>query len=121
MTSAAHRSTPTTSRRLARIATPSLGAALVALACGGDGRSREAGGSPPVATVTTALSEDYFFGDSLGDKELVLTFDDGPGPADVTGELSSWLASRPTPIRATFFVNGACIAQTTLSPNSSCT
>jgi len=58
-------------------------------------------------------------GDDLGEKELVLTFDDGPGPLDVTGELAEWLSKRPTPIRATFFVNGACIKATTL-PNDSC-
>jgi peptidoglycan/xylan/chitin deacetylase (PgdA/CDA1 family) len=41
-------------------------------------------------------------GTPLAPKELVLTFDDGPG--DRTTELSSWLAARG--IRATFFMRG---------------
>jgi len=58
-------------------------------------------------------------GADLGDKELVFTFDDGPGPAAVTGALGSYLRSRPSPVPATFFVNGACIAPTGLD-NGSC-
>jgi peptidoglycan/xylan/chitin deacetylase (PgdA/CDA1 family) len=117
MATASFPSTMTTSRRLARVAAVSLGAALVVLACGGERRRSEPGAG---GTVVTALSEQHYVGDSLGDKELVLTFDDGPGPAEVTGALSTWLAARPTPIRATFFVNGACVAATTLTPNNSC-
>ena len=33
------------------------------------------------------------------------------------GELATWLHDRPTPIQATFFLNGACIAATAL-PNA---
>lgn len=58
-------------------------------------------------------------GQDLKAKEIVLTFDDGPGPLNVTGELADWLSKRPKPIVATFFVNGACIKATTL-PNDSC-
>jgi peptidoglycan/xylan/chitin deacetylase (PgdA/CDA1 family) len=120
MTTASFLSTMTTSRRLARLAAVGLGAALVVVACGGDGRRPDPGAGAPVGTAVTALAEQRYVGDSLGDKELVLTFDDGPGPAEVTGELSTWLAARPMPIRATFFVNGACVAATTLTPNNSC-
>ena len=57
-------------------------------------------------------------GTNNGDKVLILTFDDGPGPMEVTGELSGWL--RDQGIHATFFVNGACIAATNLANNSAC-
>jgi peptidoglycan-N-acetylglucosamine deacetylase len=43
-----------------------------------------------------------FTGASLADKQLVLTFDDGPGPR--TPELSAWLKEKN--IKAGFFVNG---------------
>src|SRR6185503_99415 len=33
--------------------------------------------------------------------------------------LSTWLKTRPKPIRATFFVNGACLGGTTLPDNNS--
>src|SRR5262245_9111195 len=52
-----------------------------------------------------------YVGTGLGDKELVFTFDDGPS-AVLTGDLSAYLKSRPAPIQATFFVNGACITTT---------
>jgi MYXO-CTERM domain-containing protein len=76
----------------------------------------------PIAATSQPLiaaAEDYT-GLDLGTKELVLTFDDGPGPAAVTGALSTYLKTRPKPIHATFFVNGACIAETALTPNNSC-
>lgn len=57
-------------------------------------------------------------GTNNGDKVLILTFDDGPGPMEVTGELSGWLRDRG--IHATFFVNGACIKETSLANNSAC-
>lgn len=50
-------------------------------------------------------------GADLGDKELVWTFDDGPGPTAVTGALSTLLKNEG--IHAVFFVNGACIADPT--------
>jgi peptidoglycan-N-acetylglucosamine deacetylase len=43
-----------------------------------------------------------FTGSSLADKQLALTFDDGPGAR--TSELSAWLKEKN--IRATFFING---------------
>jgi peptidoglycan/xylan/chitin deacetylase (PgdA/CDA1 family) len=58
-------------------------------------------------------------GTDLPDKTLVLTFDDGPSPLAVAGELATWLHDRPTPIHATFFLNGACVAATAL-PNNAC-
>jgi MYXO-CTERM domain-containing protein len=63
-----------------------------------------------------------YLGDDLGDHEIALTFDDGPGPMSVTGALAQWLhdhkdpkTGAPAPIRATFFVLGSCIKTTTLS------
>jgi peptidoglycan/xylan/chitin deacetylase (PgdA/CDA1 family) len=77
---------------------------------------------PPITQTSEPLiaGPEEYTGLDLGPKELVLTFDDGPGPAGVTGALSTYLKTRPKPIHATFFVNGACIAATTLSPNDSC-
>ena len=63
-----------------------------------------------------------FMGDDLGDHELALTFDDGPGTMEVTGALAQWLhdhknpkTGAPQPIQATFFVLGSCIKRTSLS------
>ena len=71
-----------------------------------------------------------FTGDDLADHELAFTFDDGPGPLDVSGALATWLSAhkdpktgQPQPIHATFFVNGACVAHGTLADgpsNGSC-
>lgn len=58
-------------------------------------------------------------GADLPDKHLVLTFDDSPVSMAVTGALSTYLAARPTPIHATFFVDGSCVTTTTL-PNPIC-
>jgi peptidoglycan/xylan/chitin deacetylase (PgdA/CDA1 family) len=49
-------------------------------------------------------SAQCWHGTPVAPKQLVLTFDDGPGSQSL--ELSSWLRSRG--IRATFFVNGHC-------------
>lgn len=69
-----------------------------------------------------------YLGDDLGDHEIALTFDDGPGPIEVTGALAQWLhdhkdpkTGAPAPIQATFFVIGDCIADTTLgNDNPTC-
>jgi peptidoglycan-N-acetylglucosamine deacetylase len=64
-------------------------------------------------------SEYYVAADAasgLSAKQLALTFDDGPGAR--TSELSTYLKGQN--IRAVFFVNGACVATTSLSPNDSC-
>lgn len=73
-----------------------------------------------VGTTRSALIEaaEELKGTNNGDKSIILTFDDGPGPMDVTGELSGWLRDRG--IKATFFVNGACVKSTRLSNNSAC-
>lgn len=103
-----------------RSLTVAAAAALVAIACSGGGSS----GQIVAGRVRQALDAEAqkWVGTSLADKELVLTFDDGPAPLAVTGALSTWLASRPAPIRATFFLNGACIAAVpaTLTANESC-
>ena len=62
-----------------------------------------------------ADAQHYVGANSLGPKQLALTFDDGPGPR--MAELSTYLKSEG--IRAVFFVNGACIQSTAL-PNNSC-
>lgn len=54
-------------------------------------------------------------GTPIGAKQLVLTFDDGPGSRAL--ELSSYLRSRG--IRATFFVNGHCFGAS-VQNNSQC-
>jgi peptidoglycan/xylan/chitin deacetylase (PgdA/CDA1 family) len=46
-----------------------------------------------------------FLGDTLAAKQLVLTFDDGPGSQ--SGALAAYLKTKG--IRATFFVNGHCV------------
>ena len=71
------------------------------------------------ATHSALIEESQqIMGTNNGDKVLTLTFDDGPGPMEVTGALSEWL--RDQGIHATFFVNGACIAATDLTNNSAC-
>lgn len=91
--------------------------ALLLAACGADATR----GERAAATRAEALvaEPELYTGSGLGPKELILTFDDGPGPMEVTGALSTWLRSRPTPIHATFFVNGSCIAPTQL-PSPGC-
>ena len=95
---------------------------VVLAGCGRDLARDWTNSSEIIGTRAHALiaAPENYQGAMLGDKELILTFDDGPGPMDVTGELSTWLKNRPTPIHATFFVNGACIAATAL-PNPECT
>jgi peptidoglycan/xylan/chitin deacetylase (PgdA/CDA1 family) len=75
---------------------------------------------PRIGTVSAPLmsAAEQLMGTDLPDKTLILTFDDGPSPIDVAGDLATWLHDRPTPIQATFFLNGACIAATTLTNNS---
>jgi peptidoglycan/xylan/chitin deacetylase (PgdA/CDA1 family) len=85
--------------------------------------------APALATTKQPLSSydsndtPLFLGDDLGDKELALTFDDGPGPMDVSGDLAEWLTKRPTPIQTSYFINGACVAALPdgmFSQNDSC-
>jgi peptidoglycan/xylan/chitin deacetylase (PgdA/CDA1 family) len=78
-------------------------------ACGSD----EAGQTAERrSTRSQALSASTVQGTSLPPKTLCLTFDDGPGYG--TSAISAYLAAQGIP--ATFFVNGAYIAATTL-PN----
>src|SRR5262249_2673509 len=113
-------------KRALAIATTTTLLATTIGACGRgheDGRKQIAvAAAAPVRSVSADLiaQEQLYTGDDLGVRELALTFDDGPGPASVTNDLSAYLKNRPGgAIHATFFVNGACIATTTL-PNSSC-
>jgi peptidoglycan/xylan/chitin deacetylase (PgdA/CDA1 family) len=103
-----------------RTALACIGTGLV-LACQvtDPGRRPAIGDSVRSASQELVAAPELYTGGNFGAKELVLTFDDGPGPLGVTGELSTWLKNRPARIRATFFVNGACIAATGL-PNNSC-
>jgi peptidoglycan/xylan/chitin deacetylase (PgdA/CDA1 family) len=71
-------------------------------------------------TAELIAAPEQYRGSTLGAKELILTFDDGPNAGAITNDLSAWLKNRPNPIHATFFVNGACIAATALTPNDSC-
>lgn len=91
---------------------------LGALACGD--RATTKGSEPTTGVVRGAVfaEEERITGSDLQNKELVLTFDDGPGSDAVTGELARWLSERG--IKATFFVNGACVGETTLSNESYC-
>ena len=86
-------------------------------ACGQDRDPRPNGG--PVlgerSQELVAATAYYVGASTMPAKQLALTFDDGPGPR--TSELSTYLKEQN--IRATFFVNGACI-QTTALPNDSC-
>ena len=67
-----------------------------------------------LGTSSQALTATNFFGDTLPDHTLALTFDDGPG--DKTVALSQYLKSEG--IRAGFFVNGARLHATALpNPN----
>lgn len=81
----------------------------VVAACGSDQAGHTA---ERTAARSQALSETSLPGTSLPAKTLCLTFDDGPGYG--TSEISAYLATQGVP--ATFFVNGAYIAATTL-PN----
>ncbi|HSO36414.1 MAG TPA: polysaccharide deacetylase family protein [Labilithrix sp.] len=83
--------------------------ATVIVACGSDQPGPTA---EPTAVRSEALSATSFLGTSLAPKTLALTFDDGPGYG--TAGISAYLAAQGVP--ATFFVNGAYIAATTL-PN----
>ncbi len=68
-----------------------------------------------MAQPLIAQPEHYVGVSTMAAKQLALTFDDGPGPR--TSELSTYLKDQN--VRATFFVNGACIQATAL-PNQSC-
>lgn len=85
-----------------------FGAAVAATACGEEPtppqtmpKSIEICQRPGTSTIDTEFHQ----GDTIGDKTLAFTFDDGP--AEVTSELSTYLKSEG--IAATFFVNGANI------------
>jgi peptidoglycan-N-acetylglucosamine deacetylase len=86
-----------------------LATTAVLAACGSD----QTGPSAERTNVNAqALSATTLPGTSLPPKTLCLTFDDGPGYG--TSDISAYLAAQGVP--ATFFVNGAYIAATTL-PN----
>ena len=89
----------------------------IVMACGQNaGRTVELGTSAqPLIAAAESLT-----GRDLGAKQLVLTFDDGPGPMAVTGALSTYLKDQG--IKGTFFLNGACIAEIDvgLTGNDSC-
>ena len=76
--------------------------AALAIGCSG------AAGEPaqPTCSGALALTAEPLAGASLGDKQIALTFDDGPGTR--TSELSTFLNSQG--VRAAFFVNGKNIA-----------
>jgi peptidoglycan/xylan/chitin deacetylase (PgdA/CDA1 family) len=104
----------------ARLGCAFLGFALVLGGCR-DGRDGSEPAPEPVAgrVASPLIAEpELYKGASLGAKQLILTFDDGPNTLAVTGDLSAYLKSKK--IRATFFVNGACIATPTLGGNLSC-
>src|SRR5262245_2323288 len=106
-------------RGLRGVASACLGTGLLLIAC--NPSNTNLADRTSIGSTAQALVGDSqrFMGSQLGSKQLILTFDDGPNTNAVTGGLSTWLKSRPVPIRATFFVNGACIADTSL-PNDSC-
>ena len=86
--------------RSARLALP---AGLLAVVACTSTTPDDAPPEGPHGRVQSAISSAEILGSSLADKQLALTFDDGPG--DRTIELSAWLRARG--IRATFFINGA--------------
>lgn len=86
-----------------------LATITVIAACGSDQAGRTA---ERTLARSQALSATSLPGTSLPAKTLCLTFDDGPGYG--TSDISAYLAAQGVP--ATFFVNGAYIAATTL-PN----
>jgi len=100
-----------------------VGLAAMAVLFAGACTAREPGPAPRedhLERTHSALIEEsqQISGTNNGDKVLILTFDDGPGPMQVTGALSEYL--RDLGIHATFFVNGACITATDLTNNSAC-
>ncbi len=97
-------------RRAPRIASVAFALATTTFlaGCGSD----EAGQTAErTSTRSQALSAATVPGTSLPPKTLCLTFDDGPGYG--TSDISAYLAALGIP--ATFFVNGAYIAATTLA------
>ena len=86
-----------------------LATTTVIAACGSDQAALTA---ERASIQSQALSATSLAGTSLPPKTLCLTFDDGPGYG--TSAISTYLAAQGIP--ATFFVNGAYIAATTL-PN----
>lgn len=95
-----------------------MAAALIGIAACTTASETGGAAEGAVGTSRSALIEaaQELRGTNNGDKSIILTFDDGPGPMAVTGELSGWLKDRG--IKATFFVNGACIHETSLANNS---
>jgi peptidoglycan/xylan/chitin deacetylase (PgdA/CDA1 family) len=86
-----------------------LAITTIIAACGSDQAGRTA---ERTSIQSQALSATSLAGTGLPPKTLCLTFDDGPGYG--TSAISAYLASQGIP--ATFFVNGAYVAATTL-PN----
>jgi peptidoglycan/xylan/chitin deacetylase (PgdA/CDA1 family) len=89
-----------------------LATTAVLAACGSDPASPT---TERTSTRSQALSATTVPGTSLPAKTLCLTFDDGPGYG--TSAISTYLAAQGVP--ATFFVNGAYIAATTLPNDNS--
>lgn len=83
-----------------RVLVLSIPAGVFLIACAT--AEREHGEKSAAALSFAEGDNDGYTGTTLGDKQLALTFDDGPGSR--TLELSAWL--RDQGIRATFFVNG---------------
>jgi peptidoglycan-N-acetylglucosamine deacetylase len=101
------------SARLLVVATwPVLTTGLIASACSS---TQDPQADTRLVQARQALSPqaNAFVGTSLANKQLALTFDDGPG--DRTAELSRYL--RTENIRAAFFVNGARIVAPVGLPN----
>ncbi|MBX3230804.1 MAG: polysaccharide deacetylase family protein [Labilithrix sp.] len=97
-----------------------LAAALLApvvLACGSDDSGPPGSERYPTAQVCPgktslrAIAGEDMAGSKLADKTLILTFDNGPSPA--TAAIETYLSTQS--IRATFFVNGARAAESTIT------
>jgi MYXO-CTERM domain-containing protein len=90
--------------------------AYVALAACGENKSPESTGrTAKTASPLVADIAHYVGHSNLADKQLALTFDDGP--SSMTVELSTYLQSEGIP--AVFFMNGARIQATSLpNPNN---
>lgn len=98
---------------------------FILAACGQVSGNAPSKSQDPVVAKTTSqalIADDQkYTGEDLQDHELALTFDDGPGPMEVSGALAQWLhdhvnakTGQAQPIRTTFFVLGSCIGDTTL-------
>jgi MYXO-CTERM domain-containing protein len=100
-----------------RSVTSGVGLVFTLLACGSEPNAPD---ESRIRAITQRLAAEPINGASLGAKQLVLTFDDGPATT-VTTAIATFLKNRPAgAIPAAFFVNGACIASTPLPGNKAC-